>query len=99
MIRDIRTLVATDHLRNPDGSFMIDLLPALPDGWPTGSVTGLRVRGGFEMDIEWAAGKLKQASVSCISGGTGTLRYGDKIVKLDMQPEQEIKFNANLEEQ
>ena len=75
---------------------MIDLLPALPDGWPTGSVTGLRVRGGFEMDIEWAAGKLKQASVSCISGGTGTLRYGDKVVKLDMQPGQTLSVDADL---
>ena len=92
-------LLVQSHLRNPDGSFLIDLLPALPDGWPTGSVTGLRVRGGFEMDIEWAAGQLKQATVTCISGGTGTLRYGDKVVKLDMQLEQEIKFNANLEEQ
>jgi hypothetical protein len=46
-----------------------------PDGWPTGSVTGLRVRGGFEMDIEWAAGQLKQATVSCISGGTGTTAF------------------------
>ena len=92
-------LLVQSHLRNPDGSFMIDLLPALPDGWPTGSVTGLRVRGGFEMDIEWAAGKLKQASVSCISGGTGTLRYGDKIVKLDMQPGQQLNFSTNLDEQ
>jgi hypothetical protein len=49
--------------------------------------------------FEWAAGKLKQATVTCISGGTGTLRYGDKVVKLDMQPGQEIKFNANLGEQ
>jgi hypothetical protein len=38
-------------------------------------------------------------TLTCISGGTGTLRYGDTVVKLDMQPRQEIKFNANLEEQ
>ena len=89
-------LLVQSHLRNPDGSFLIDLLPALPDGWPTGSVTGLRVRGGFEMDIEWAAGKLKQATVSCISGGTGTLRYGDTVVKLDMQPGQTLSVDADL---
>ncbi len=91
-------LLVQSHLRNPDGSFIIDLLPALPAGWPSGSVTGLRVRGGFEVDIEWEAGKLKQATVTSISGKTSTLRYGDKVVPLDMKPGQQLNFNANLRE-
>lgn len=90
-------LLVQSHLRNPDGTFIIDLLPALPSGWPTGSVTGLRVRGGFEVDIEWEAGRLKQATVTSISGKTGTLRYGEKVVTLEMKPGQQLNFNANLE--
>jgi len=54
----------------------IELLPALPKAWPSGSVTGLRARGAFEVDIVWRDGALVEATLRSLNGGSTRLRYG-----------------------
>lgn len=52
----------------------IDLLPALPDAWEQGRVSGLQARGGFMVHMEWKNHGLTQATVLSRNGGTCVLR-------------------------
>ena len=52
----------------------IYLLPALPSFWKDGSVTGLKVRGGFEIDMSWKNGKVEMLTVHSSLGGNCRLR-------------------------
>lgn len=60
----------------------IRLLPALPDAWRQGEVSGLHARGGFVVDMRWQAGKLVGATVHAIRGGPCVAHYGEREVHL-----------------
>ena len=72
----------------------IQLLPALPKAWPTGSVKGLRARGGFEVDINWKDGKLLSASVKSLNGNPVRLRYGQTTRFVKTRKGQEVLWDG-----
>ena len=64
--------VAEMLLQSHDGS--IHLLPAVPKAWAEGSFTGLRARGGVEVDAAWSGGKLTTAALRATVAGPQHLR-------------------------
>ncbi|MCH5178969.1 MAG: glycoside hydrolase N-terminal domain-containing protein [Prevotellaceae bacterium] len=51
------------------------LLPALPDEWADGHITGLKAIGNFEIGLTWKKGRLTTASIKSLSGGSLVIAY------------------------
>jgi alpha-L-fucosidase 2 len=57
----------------------IHLLPALPAAWPDGEFHGLRERGGVEVDVTWAKGRITSATLRPKVDGTYRIRVGQEL--------------------
>ena len=70
--------VAEMLLQSHEG--FLRLLPALPGGWKSGSVRGLRARGGYIVDMDWANGKLTRAVITATVDGVLRLEDGSEYM-------------------
>jgi alpha-L-fucosidase 2 len=92
----VAEMLLQSHLRE-EGAPLLHLLPALPAAWPTGRVTGLRARGGFEVDLAWQEGRLTAATLRAARGGTCRLRYGAAARAVTVEAGQPVTLNATLQ--
>ena len=78
-------------MQSHDG--VIELLPAIPEVWSEGKVSGLCARGGYEVSFEWKGGKVRDCSIKARQNGTVTLLYNgqQKTIKLKANQTQNIK--------
>ena len=74
----------------------LHLLPALPGVWPDGSVTGLRARGGFDVDLVWSDGRLARAEVRSRLGKPLKIRYQAREISFETRPGGVYSFGPDL---
>lgn len=78
--------IAEMLLQSYDGYLYI--LPALPNALPSGSIKGLKARGGFEVDIKWENSKLTQLKIKSNLGGNCRIR-----IAKDLSAKTNVKYN------
>ena len=72
---------------------VIELMPAVPEAWKEGHVSGLCARGGYEVSFEWKDGYVRNCTIKAKKAGTITLLYNgqQKTVKFKAGQTQNIK--------
>ena len=73
--------IAEMLLQSSDG--FIFILPALPDRWSKGSVKGLMAKGGFEINMKWEKGKIKELTIFSKLGGNCRIRSKNALKMAD----------------
>jgi alpha-L-fucosidase 2 len=75
---------------------VVRILPALPDAWPEGEVTGLKARGNFEIGIDWIDGLAGMITVKSLSGAPLNLAYLEKNISMETEKGVTYRFDSEL---
>ena len=65
----------------------IELLPAIPNAWNNGSVSGLKARGGFEIAMEWNNKIVQKAAIKGEPNSSGKLKINDQTISFTLNKE------------
>ena len=87
----VAEMLLQSHLKEQD-HYVLQLLPALPDAWPTGEVKGLRARGGFIVDLIWKDGKLIKGVLRSLLGSPVKLLCGGKVCFISTKKGEKIQL-------
>lgn len=74
----------------------LHLLPALPSAWPTGRVSGLRARGGFDVTLEWKEGRVARVEITSRLGRPCRVRAAVPLALSGGQRETMLEFPTEV---
>lgn len=73
-------LVQSFEPEQPGGPWQLSLLPCLPAQWPSGSIEGVRCRGGFEVALQWTESMVTELAIKSLRGEPCTVEYNGHTV-------------------
>jgi alpha-L-fucosidase 2 len=76
--------------------FEISVLPALPPQWPSGSLKGVRARGGAKLDLVWKDGYLTKLTLSCDHSMKYRVLYRDRSAEIKLKPGRLVAVDGSL---
>jgi len=88
----ITEMLLQSHLRDQNGDYYQDILPALPSKFAAGKISGIKGRGGFDIDISWDDCQLVTVKVKSISGNKLNLRYNNSLISTPTKPGDTYTF-------
>jgi alpha-L-fucosidase 2 len=79
----ITEMLLQSHLRDENGDYFQDILPALPSALSSGKISGIKGRGAFEIAIEWDKGELVSLEIKSLQGNKLNIRYKGKVISIE----------------
>ncbi len=89
----VAEMLLQSHLRDENGNYYQDILPALPVKLASGKVSGIKSRGGFEISLVWENNNLLSVKVKSLLGNKLNLRYKGKTISKETKKNENYTFN------
>ncbi len=96
-VSGVDEMMLQSQTRTENGHYQLRLLPALPQAWPTGSVTGPARARRLRRRFNVGRGQLTSATIHSLSGTDCRLLYGDKKLDLHLEPKSSVTFDGQLQ--
>ncbi len=92
-VAGITEMLIQSHLGSPDNR-VTELLPALPDEWQKGSISGVKARGDITFDLKWEKGVLAEAAATAQKDCVLLINLNEKTKNLKADKNYSIENNC-----
>ena len=89
-------MVMQSHRTTDADTILIELLPALPDAWPSGSLHGIQARGGIVLDVDWNDGNLTSVTCTAQTERPFTVKCRNATRTLRLSVGESVSLNGSL---
>ncbi len=87
-------MLLQSHLRDEQGYYYQDILPALPSAYDSGMINGLKGRGAFEVSMEWKQGELRSLNIKSLKGNALNVRYMGRVITRATRAGESYSFTS-----